>query len=93
MSTYADSVYLSYDPFEGERDVDIKARMVKMVTTRKPQKCADPEYGKGHAIPAGTRTRYEHALVDGEWGSYYVCVPCMDKWLADIAPPDRSNKA
>lgn len=76
--------YLDYDPFEGERDVDIRCRTVSMLTTRKPHKCADPSNGgKPHDIPAGTRARYEHALVDGEWGSYYVCIPCMDRWLKE----------
>mgnify|MGYP003346889291 CR=1 FL=1 len=33
----------------------------------------------------GERARYEKALIDGSfWGRYYVCLPCMDKWLAEV---------
>lgn len=74
--------YLRYDPFEGDRDVDIRCRTVKLVKTRKPQKCMDPYSHTMHEIPVGTVARYEQALVDGDfWGRYYVCVECMDKWL------------
>jgi hypothetical protein len=79
---------LRWDPFDGERDVDIKCRTVKLVTTRKPHKCYPPE-GKMHAIKSGQRARYETAIVDGEWGSYYTCLSCMDKWLADIIPSEK----
>lgn len=84
MSLYADAEYLRWDPFDGaDRDIDIRARKVKMVTTRKAQRC----HGNSgmHDIPAGTRARYESAIVDGEWGSYYTCVACMDQWLRDVS--------
>jgi hypothetical protein len=41
--------------------------------------------GKMHDIPAGTRTRHERAIVDGTWGSFYVCLACMDKWLKEFS--------
>lgn len=91
MSAYEDSVYLRYDPFDGERDVKIKCRTIKVVTTRKAHKCYTPE-GKMHVIKSGQRARYETAIVDGEWGSYYTCLDCMDKWLADIVPPSTSSE-
>ena len=78
---HADAEYLRYDPFDGDRDVSIKCRTVKLVTTRAPRKCLDPMKGELHDIPAGTRARYEHALADGKWGSFYTCVACMDNWL------------
>lgn len=81
---YTDADFLRFDPFEGDRDVDVRLQTVKMVTTRAPQKCLDPNKGKLHPIPAGTRARYEKALVEGQWGSYYICVACMTKWLRDI---------
>lgn len=28
-------------------------------------------------IQAGERARYEKALVDGAWGSYYICLECL----------------
>jgi hypothetical protein len=82
-----DADYLRYDPFEGDRDVNVKCRTVKMVTTRRPQDCMDPEDGKLHPIEPGTRARFEKALIDGDfWGKYYVCVACMDKWLDQWEP-------
>jgi hypothetical protein len=82
--SYTDAEYLRFDPFDGDRDVDVKCRTTKIVTTRRPQKCHDPMNGQMHEIPAGTRARYETALVDGEWGRYYTCVACMDKWLREF---------
>lgn len=77
-----DEDYLRYDPFEGDRDVDIRAKTVSLVTTRKPQKCHGYDgFTTMHDIPAGTRARFEKAIVDGDWGSCYVCTECMDKWL------------
>lgn len=76
---------VEWDPFDGaDRDVNIKCRTVKIVTTRKAQKCmgwdgADTQ----HDMPAGTRARYERAIVDGEWGSFYICLGCMETWLRD----------
>lgn len=86
---YTDADFADFDPFDGERDVDIKCRTVKVVTTRKQHKCYPPE-GKMHAIKAGTRARYETAIVDGKWGSFYTCVVCMTAWLreAGIRPID-----
>lgn len=74
--------YLRYDPFEGDRDVDVRCRTVRLVKTRKPQRCLDPFSHNHHEIPPGTTARYEKALIDGSfWGRYYVCVECMEKWL------------
>ena len=81
MTKRSEERYLRCDPFSQDRDSEIKCRAVKMVTTRKAHKCIDPNDGRPHDIPAGTRARYEHALVDGEWGQYYICVSCMDKWM------------
>jgi hypothetical protein len=80
----SDADYLQYDPFDGDRDVDVRARTVKLVTTRKAQRCYGSD-GKMHDIPAGTRTRHERAIVDGTWGSFYVCLACMDKWLKEFS--------
>ena len=81
MSKLTDAQYAEYDPFEGgDRDVEIKCREVRMVTTRKPHTCIG-FYEGVHDLPSGSRARFEKALVDGEWGSYYLCVPCMDRYL------------
>lgn len=84
MTAITDADYLKYDPFDGDRDVDIRCRTAKLVKVRKPQKChgLDQET-HGHEIKTGERARYETALIDGEWGSFYCCLGCMDKWLID----------
>ena len=82
MSDHAADVYERYDPFNGDRETGVEAQSVKVVTTRKEQKCISPS-GTLHPIPIGTRARYEKAVVDGKWASYYVCVPCMDDWIEE----------
>ena len=78
--------YLQFDPFDGDRDVGIRMRTVKLVRVRKPHQC---QMGIGkvsaHDIAIGELARYERALVDGDfWGSYYVCIPCMDRFLDEV---------
>lgn len=82
-----DNIYLRWDPFDGaDRDVKITCRTLKIVTTRRPQRCLGSDGAADqHDIPPGTRARNERAIVDGEWGSYYICLACMDKWLAERA--------
>lgn len=82
----AEAKYLRFDPFDGDRDVDIRCRTTKLVTVRKQQKChgLDRETN-GHAIEVGGRARYETAIVDGTWGRFYVCLACMDKWFKEVA--------
>jgi hypothetical protein len=81
VAVYTDTDFLRWDPFGDDRDVDIRARTVKVVTTRKAQQCHSPTMGAMHPIAAGTRARYERAIVDGRWGAYYTCTDCMVKWL------------
>ncbi|NIF81597.1 hypothetical protein F3J20_30220 [Paraburkholderia sp. Cy-641] len=86
--SYSDAEYIACDPFDGERDVNIKLRTVKIVRVRKPQPCfggADPRHGDQHVIQPGERARYERALIDSDyWGRYYHCLTCLDKWIAEI---------
>ena len=79
--------YLRFDPFEGDMDVDIRCQTVKLVTVRKRHECwmgpaCFPE--RPHFIEPGQQARFEQAIVDGEWGRYYVCIPCMDEWLDEV---------
>lgn len=92
---YANADYLRWDPFEGaDRDVKIRARTVLVVTTRKPQRCVgDDGAASAHEIPVGTKARVERAIVDGEWGAYYICAACMDKWLKDRDIPALDGSA
>lgn len=84
---HTDEDYLRFDPFEGDRDVDVRARSVKIVTVRKRQKCHGLDArSHGHTIESGERARYEKAVVDGEWGRYYVCTDCMDEWINRWGP-------
>lgn len=95
-AAYADADRLVWDPFDGaDRDVGIRARTVRIVTTAKEQHClGDDGAASAHDIPAGTRARVERAIVEGEWGSYYICVACMDKWLIahEIRPLGRPRQ-
>ena len=79
-----DEDYLRYDPFEGDRDLDIRCRTVKLVYVRKLQRCHGLDAKThGHPIYAGDRARYEQAIVEGKWGRFYVCIDCMKKWLTE----------
>lgn len=94
--SFPESDYLSFDPFDGDRDVDVKCRTVKLVRARTEHPCfggAEPNFGDKHTIKPGEVYRYERALVDGDyWGQYRMCVACMDKWLTEIGRP-RSERA
>ena len=68
---------------QGERDVDIRCRKVSLVTVRKRQPCFGLSQAGKHSIEPGDTARFEKAIVDGEWGSYYVCITCMNKWLIE----------
>ncbi len=74
--------YVGFDPYlDCDRDVDIKARKVRVVRTRKPHTCLTANL-KQHEIPAGSLARFESAVVDGEWGCYYTCLECIDYLIA-----------
>lgn len=82
--------YLAYDPFgDGDRDVDIRMRTVRLVRARNEYPCfAGQADGLAHTIKPGDVYRSETALIDGDyWGKYRVCVACMDKWLTEIGRP------
>ena len=86
LEKLTDEDYLDFDPFEGDRDVDVRNKVVRIVTTRMPHQCMDPNTGKLHEIPPKTRARHEKAIVDGDWCSYYTCLSCITKWLHDCQP-------
>jgi hypothetical protein len=83
---FDNQVYLDNDPFSGsDQDTDIRCHTVKIVKVRKSQDCFLAQMvGKpAHVIQPGELARYDHALVDDEWGGYYTCLGCMDKWLIE----------
>lgn len=73
--------YLACEGMLDGRDEHIRSRTVKVVATRKPHECFSFDCRGLHAIPAGTRAIYEHAIVDGQWGSFYTSLECADSWL------------
>jgi hypothetical protein len=85
---YKKEVYLKWNPFSDvDRDVDIKVYSWKMVKTRKLHNCCLAELignNAYHEIPIGELVMKEHAVVEGEWGSTYSCLNCMDKWLEEL---------
>lgn len=80
-----DSDYLEHDPFCGD-DGDLTCRNVAIRTARKEYACfGGAGDGDGHTIKPGDRYRYETALVDGDfWGTYRICLPCIDKWIREL---------
>lgn len=83
---FNNNVYLKNDPFSGcDRDVDLRCHKYKIVKVRKEHPCmlADLIGNKSHEISIGEKARYDSALIDGEWGGYYTCLDCMDKWLIE----------
>jgi len=84
---YKKEIYESWNPFiDSDRDTEVKMYNWKMVKTRKIHDCylsqlVGKEY---HEIPIGSLAMREHAIVDGEWGSSYSCLDCMDEYLAEL---------
>ena len=78
-----DAEYLQFNPFdEGKGDCSIECRKVLIVTIRKQQPCmasylVPPKY-KSHMIGANSRAYKESAKVDGQFGTCYSCLPCLD---------------
>lgn len=84
---YTPDDYLSYDPFEGDMDVDIRCRQVRLLRTRTPHACTSIGESE-HIIEPGSMARFEKAFVDrSHWGSYYTCINCLDKWLDEVIGP------
>ncbi len=92
----AETRYIAWDPFlDCDRDVKIRSRTVRMVTTRKPQMCVSWASGS-HEIPAGTRARKEAAFIDGSPGCYYYCAECCAREIdgetfREVYPPDDQD--
>lgn len=74
---YPEFRYVQFDPFEGDRDVDIKLQKVKLVKARKTHICQmGLSFGvEHHEVEPGQLARYEKALVEGKFRSYYCCIP------------------
>jgi hypothetical protein len=70
-----DQEIIAFDPFlDCDRDVDIRHRTVRIASVAKPHRCAIGD----HLIHPGDRARHETAIVDGKWGGFYCCIPCLE---------------
>ena len=79
-----DSDYLEHDPFCGDEG-DLTCRNAAIRTARKEYACFGGAGEDGHTIKPGDRYRHETARVDGDfWGTYRICLPCIDKWIREI---------
>lgn len=77
MTTEAE--YIAFNPFEGDRDVHIECRTVKIVQTGKPHDCmAAYLIDQKHVIDAGQLAWKESAKIDGQFGTGYCCLLCLD---------------
>ena len=86
---HPDERYLSLQPFD-DRDVEKACMQSKIVKTRKEHTCCGLDTDQ-HQIPRGSKALYEKGLIDGEWGSFYLCLECFDRFLeisymSDIHP-------
>lgn len=79
---HPEQLYIDVDPYSSDRDCCIIRFPAKVVKTRKRHQCTSP-VKKNHRMPKGTHARYEKAIVDESWGSYYVCVECMDEYIKE----------
>lgn len=83
---YTEEDYLNESWFEGD-DSQVACRTIKFVKVRKEHQCflSMGMWGDSpHNVKKGNYAYYEKALVDGEWGSYYMCTDCMDNWLDKV---------
>lgn len=86
--THTEQEYIDVDLFQGD-EAELSCYMVKLVKTRKSHACFFGINGDGHQIAPGDHARHERALVDGDyWGSYYVCIPCLDREIAVLNGDD-----
>lgn len=74
-----------YSMFVGPDDTEIRCRSVELVSVRKEQPCMCPahEWSGGtphHTVKPGDKAVRDKAIADGEWGSCFVCLPCLSSW-------------
>ncbi len=66
-------------------DEEISHDVIKLVKTRKPHDCMGVDNNDDHEIAAGELAICETAIhVDKGRVSCYVCLPCADKWVAEV---------
>jgi len=81
---YSEEQYIETDPFEDDRDTNIRHQKIKIVKVRKEHLCAMGTIDQ-HEIRVGEMARREVAIIDDDgWGTCYCCIPCMDKWMSEL---------
>ena len=65
---------MAFNPFEGDRDLDLRTLFDKMVTARKARPCCDC----GQLIAPGTRIRSRSDVFDGAVKSLAWCSECCE---------------
>lgn len=82
---YKPEDYLNEPWFQGDES-DVRCQTIKFVKVRKEHQCwlSLGMNQEPHNVKKGNYAYYEKALVDGEFGSYYMCTDCMDKWLDEF---------
>lgn len=84
--------YLAFDPFDGERDTGrIRCLTTKLCKARDRLTCYGLQGEQDHSILAGETYRVQSGVVGGRWGSYRLCIKCMDKWLTEIGRPRSAS--
>ncbi len=91
----SDKFYLRWHEsfWDEPSDATVECRSVKIVVTRKPHTCAACNHFKGVEHPAGTRMIVDHAKVDGEFGTCYTCLPCVEAWAKECDPHQAEVRA
>ena len=79
---YSKIQYLHTNWFEGS-DENVACKSTKLVMkTRKVHACTFGIMDNNeHNIPIGSEALYEKGILWEKWGSFYICVPCMEKHL------------
>jgi hypothetical protein len=81
---YTDSEYINTDPFFGDEG-ELTCRTVSIKKARKKHTCFSIDGKQDHEILPGERYRFEKARVDNSfWGSYRICLKCMDRFIEDL---------
>ena len=84
MKKYSDQEYLNIDLF-GCDESKVECESSKMVKCRKEHECYGsyfPSYeGNIHKIKIGEKARHDKAIVEGRWEGYYLCIPCLNRYI------------
>lgn len=80
MNVFTDDDYVAVDPFAGDES-DVRCRSVRIRRARARHTCYGLAGDMDHTIEPGQRYRHERALVDGTWGEFRMCFPCLDAFL------------